>query len=81
MKNMPFEKHVDREIYVVDNTKPFDEGIEKLKKNSGVLMKAMNKTIPISWVDFQSKVQEEGRARLRMSVDEVPLLPICIHLF
>ncbi|XP_033120483.1 uncharacterized protein LOC117119735 isoform X4 [Anneissia japonica] len=48
-----------------------DEGIEKLKKNVGGYMKAMVKPIPTSWVDFQSKLQDVGKTRLHVSLDEV----------
>ncbi|XP_033102538.1 uncharacterized protein LOC117105484 [Anneissia japonica] len=71
VKGTPFERHVDREMYVVDNTVRMDKGIEKLKKNIGGYMKATAKPIPTTWVDFQSKVQDVGKTRLRVSLDEV----------
>ncbi|XP_033114791.1 uncharacterized protein LOC117115202 [Anneissia japonica] len=71
VKGTPYESHVDREMYVVDNTVSMDEGIEKLKKNVAGYMKAMAKPIPTSWVDFQSKLQDVGKRRLRVSLDEV----------
>ncbi|XP_033112466.1 uncharacterized protein LOC117113280 isoform X1 [Anneissia japonica] len=71
VKGTPYESHVDREMYVVDNTVRMDEGIEKLKKNIGGYMKTTAKPIPTTWVDFQSKVQDVGKTRLHVSLDEV----------
>ncbi|XP_033099757.1 uncharacterized protein LOC117103326 [Anneissia japonica] len=71
IEGTPYESHVDREMYVVDNTVAMDEGIEKLKKNVGKYMKATAKPIPTTWVDFQSKVQDVGKTRLCVSLDEV----------
>ncbi|XP_033120916.1 uncharacterized protein LOC117120025, partial [Anneissia japonica] len=71
IKGTAYETHVDRTIYAVDNTAKMDEGIETLKKNVGGYMKAMARTVPTSWVDFQSKVQELGKTRLRVSLDEI----------
>ncbi|XP_033097339.1 probable serine/threonine-protein kinase roco4 [Anneissia japonica] len=71
IKGMPFELHVDRTMYFVDNTSANDKGIEELKKNIGGYTKQMAKTVPTKWVDFQSKIQEVGKTTLRMSLDEV----------
>ncbi|XP_033103230.1 probable serine/threonine-protein kinase roco4 [Anneissia japonica] len=71
IKGMPFELHVDRTMYAVDNTSANDKGIEELKKNLGGYTKQMAKTVPTKWVDFQSKIQEVGKTTLRMSLDEV----------
>ncbi|XP_033102540.1 uncharacterized protein LOC117105486 [Anneissia japonica] len=68
VKGTPYESHVDREMYVVDNTVRMDEGIKKLKKNFGGYMKAMAKPIPTSWVDFQSKLQDVGKTRLHVFI-------------
>ncbi|XP_033103307.1 uncharacterized protein LOC117106076 [Anneissia japonica] len=71
IKGMPFERHVDRTMYAVDNTSANDKGIEELKKNLGGYTKQMAKKVPTKWVDFQSKIQEVGKTTLRMSLDEV----------
>ncbi|XP_033124957.1 uncharacterized protein LOC117123215, partial [Anneissia japonica] len=71
IKGRPFEPHVDRKMYAVDNTSANDKGIEELKKNLGGYTKQMAKTVPTKWVDFQSKIQEVGKTTLRMSLDEV----------
>ncbi|XP_033108443.1 uncharacterized protein LOC117110010 isoform X2 [Anneissia japonica] len=71
VEGTPYRNHVDREMYVVDNTVRMDEGIEKLKKNVAKYMKATAKPIPTSWVDFQSKVQDVGKTRLHVSLDEI----------
>ncbi|XP_033115200.1 uncharacterized protein LOC117115453 [Anneissia japonica] len=66
-----YEKHVDRTMYAVDNTRHKDKGIEKLKTNVGGYMKAMARTVPTNWVEFQAQVQEVGKERLRLSLDEI----------
>ncbi|XP_033124951.1 uncharacterized protein LOC117123205 [Anneissia japonica] len=71
INGMPFEVHVDRTMYAVDNTSANDKGIEELKKNLGGYTKQMAKKVPTKWVDFQSKIQEVGKTTLRMSLDEV----------
>ncbi|XP_033098335.1 uncharacterized protein LOC117102215, partial [Anneissia japonica] len=73
IKGMPFELHVDRTMYAVDNTSANDKGIEELKKNLGGYTKQMAKTVPTKWVDFQSKIQEVGKTTLRMSLDELEI--------
>ncbi|XP_033123161.1 uncharacterized protein LOC117121883 [Anneissia japonica] len=67
----PYERHVDRERYAVDNTTALDEGIQRLKRNVGGFMKAMARTVPIKWVEFQIKVLEIGKTTLGMSLDEI----------
>ncbi|XP_033097336.1 uncharacterized protein LOC117101475, partial [Anneissia japonica] len=76
IKGMPFEVHVDRTMYAVDNTSANDKGIEELKKNLGGYTKQMAKTVPTKWVDFQSKIQEVGKTTLRMSLDEVTKIAV-----
>ncbi|XP_033106033.1 uncharacterized protein LOC117108180 [Anneissia japonica] len=71
IKDTAYETHVDRTIYAVDNTAKMDEGIEKLKKNVMGYMKAMARTVPTNWVDFQSKVQELAKTKLRVSLEEI----------
>ncbi|XP_033102654.1 uncharacterized protein LOC117105582 [Anneissia japonica] len=71
IKDTAYETHVDRTIYAVDNTAKMDEGIEKLKKNVMDYMKAMARTVPTNWVDFQSKVQELAKTKLRVSLEEI----------
>ncbi|XP_033117996.1 uncharacterized protein LOC117117711 [Anneissia japonica] len=67
----PYEVHVDLERYAVDNTAELDGDIERLKTNVGGYMKAMARTVPIKWVDFQTKIQEAGKNTLRMSFDKM----------
>ncbi|XP_033122188.1 uncharacterized protein LOC117121184 [Anneissia japonica] len=76
INGMPFEIHVDRTMYAVDNTSANDKGIEELKKNLGGYTKQMAKTVPTKWVDFQSKIQEVGKTTLRMSLDEVTQIAV-----
>ncbi|XP_033112603.1 uncharacterized protein LOC117113394, partial [Anneissia japonica] len=71
LEGTPYERHVDRERYAVDNTTSLDEGIQRLKRNVGGFMKAMARTVPINWMDFQIEVQEAGKTTLRMSLDKV----------
>ncbi|XP_033112951.1 uncharacterized protein LOC117113653, partial [Anneissia japonica] len=71
LKGTPYERHVDREMYAVDNTTALDEGIQRLKRNVGGFMKSMARTVPINWMDFQIEVQEAGKTTLRMSLDKV----------
>ncbi|XP_033127096.1 uncharacterized protein LOC117124873, partial [Anneissia japonica] len=58
-------------MYAVANNAKMDEEIERLKSNVGAYMKAMARTVPISWVDFQTKVQEAGKTTMRMSLKKV----------
>ncbi|XP_033107455.1 uncharacterized protein LOC117109294 [Anneissia japonica] len=76
IKGTAYETHVDRTMYAVDNTAKIDEGIEKLKTNVGGYMKAMARTVPTNWVDFQSKVQELGKRKLRVSLEEITTVAI-----
>ncbi|XP_033112553.1 uncharacterized protein LOC117113353 [Anneissia japonica] len=71
LKGKPYERHVDREMYAVDNTTALDEGIERLKIKVGGFMKSMARTVPINWMDFQIEVQEAGKTTLRMSLDKI----------
>ncbi|XP_033114238.1 uncharacterized protein LOC117114654 [Anneissia japonica] len=71
IEDTPYESHVDPNMYAVDNTAEFDEGIERLKKNVGSYMKAMERTMPIKWMDLQNKLQEVGKTTLRMSLDKI----------
>ncbi|XP_033118739.1 uncharacterized protein LOC117118286, partial [Anneissia japonica] len=70
LEETPYERHVDRERYAVDNTTALDEGIQRLKINVGGFMKGMERTVPINWMDFQIEVQEAGKTTLRMSLDK-----------
>ncbi|XP_071965522.1 uncharacterized protein [Antedon mediterranea] len=69
MKGMPYAKHVDCEMYMVDNKS--HKGIEKLKRNVGRYMKAMVKKVPVKWVDLQEKLQKIGKTRLNITLAEV----------
>ncbi|XP_071964213.1 uncharacterized protein [Antedon mediterranea] len=71
MKGMPYAKHVDREMYMVDNTLKSHEGIEKLKRNVGRYMKAMVEKVPVKWVNLQEKLQIIGKTRLYITLKEV----------
>ncbi|XP_071959494.1 uncharacterized protein [Antedon mediterranea] len=71
MKGMPYAKHVDRVMYMVDNTVKSHEGIEKLKRNVGRYMKAMVQEVPVKWVNLQEKLQIIGKTRLYITLTEV----------
>ncbi|XP_033107153.1 uncharacterized protein LOC117109036 [Anneissia japonica] len=72
----PYERHVDRERYAVDNTTALDEGIQRLKINVGGFMKGMARTVPINWMDFKIEVQEAGKTTLRMSLDKITKIAV-----
>ncbi|XP_033108300.1 uncharacterized protein LOC117109925 isoform X2 [Anneissia japonica] len=76
IKGTPYECHVDRETYAVDNTATSDAMIDKLKRNVGGYMKAMAKTVPTKWVHFQIKVQEIGKTSVRMSIKEITKIAV-----
>ncbi|XP_033127993.1 uncharacterized protein LOC117125574 [Anneissia japonica] len=76
LEGTPYERHVDRERYAVDNTTALDEGIQRLKRNVGGFMKAMARTVPINWMDFQIEVQEAGKTTLRMSLDKITKIAV-----
>ncbi|XP_071964201.1 uncharacterized protein [Antedon mediterranea] len=69
IKDTPYEKHVDPEIYMVDSKSR--RGIEKLKKRIGVFMNGMRRKIPIKWVDLQTKIQELAKTKLLLSLNEI----------
>ncbi|XP_071947615.1 uncharacterized protein [Antedon mediterranea] len=71
MKGLPYANHVDREMYMVDNTVKSHEGIEKLKRNVGRYMKAMVQEVPVKWVNLQEKLQIIGKTRLYITLTEV----------
>ncbi|XP_071964214.1 uncharacterized protein [Antedon mediterranea] len=71
MKGMPYAKHVDREMYMVDNTVKSHEGIIKLKRNVGRHMKEMVRKVPVKWVELQEKLQIIGKTRLSITLTEV----------
>ncbi|XP_033112517.1 probable serine/threonine-protein kinase pats1 [Anneissia japonica] len=76
IEDTPYESHVDRNMYAVANNAKMDEGIERLKTNVGGYMKSMAKTIPISWVDFQTKVQEAGKTTMHMSLYKITKIAV-----
>ncbi|XP_033101203.1 uncharacterized protein LOC117104465 [Anneissia japonica] len=53
-----------------------DEGIQRLKTNVGGYMKSMAKTVPINWVDFQTKVQEAGKTTMHMSLYKITKIAV-----
>ncbi|XP_033126317.1 uncharacterized protein LOC117124264, partial [Anneissia japonica] len=63
-------------MYAVDNTAKFDDGIKSLKKNVGSYMKAMARTVPLNWVEFQIKLQDVGKTTLRMSIDKIKKIAV-----
>ncbi|XP_033115239.1 uncharacterized protein LOC117115508, partial [Anneissia japonica] len=63
-------------MYAVANNAKMDEGIEQLKTNVGGYMKAMAKTVPIKWVEFQTKVQEAGKTTMHMSLNEITKIAV-----
>ncbi|XP_033103742.1 uncharacterized protein LOC117106490 [Anneissia japonica] len=76
IEDTPYESHVDRNMYAVANNAKMDEGIERLKTNVGGYMKGMAKTIPINWVDFQTKVQDAGKTTMHMSLNEITKIAV-----
>ncbi|XP_071964198.1 uncharacterized protein [Antedon mediterranea] len=71
MKGMQYSEHVDREMYMVDNTVRSHEGIEKLKRNVGKYMKEMARKVPVKWVDLQERLQIIGKTRLTITLKEI----------
>ncbi|XP_071959884.1 uncharacterized protein [Antedon mediterranea] len=71
MERMEYAEHVDREMYMVNNTVKSHEGIEKLKRNVVRYMNVIGaKVIPLKWLDFQERLQEIGKTRLCISFNE-----------
>ncbi|XP_033112389.1 probable serine/threonine-protein kinase qkgA [Anneissia japonica] len=72
IKGTPYEGHVVREMYAIDNKFPLKSVMLKtLKQDVGGFLKAMPKTIPLKWLDFQSQIQEIGRTAIRMTYVKV----------
>ncbi|XP_071944624.1 uncharacterized protein [Antedon mediterranea] len=70
MEGMPYADHVDREMYIVDNTVKSHEGIKQLRRNVGRYMKAMVRSVPLKWVDLQEQLQEIGKTTLCITFTE-----------
>ncbi|XP_071959889.1 uncharacterized protein [Antedon mediterranea] len=71
MERMEYAEHVDREMYMVNNTVKKHEGIEKLKRNVVRYMDVIGtKVIPLKWLDFQDRLQAIGKTRLCISFNE-----------
>ncbi|XP_033105939.1 uncharacterized protein LOC117108102 [Anneissia japonica] len=72
IEGTPYECHVVRKMYAIDNKFPLKSVMLKtLKQDVGGFLKAMPKTIPLTWLNFQSKIQEIGRTAIRMTYVEV----------
>ncbi|XP_033116454.1 uncharacterized protein LOC117116502 [Anneissia japonica] len=72
IKGTPYECHVVRKIYAIDNKSQIQsEMLTTLKQDVGGFLKAMPKTIPLKWLEFQRILQENGRTAVRMTHDEV----------
>ncbi|XP_071945861.1 uncharacterized protein [Antedon mediterranea] len=71
MEGMPYAHHVDREMYMVDNTMKSPEGITKLKRNVGRYMKEMVREVPVKWVNLQESLQRIGETELCITFEEV----------
>ncbi|XP_033107194.1 uncharacterized protein LOC117109067 [Anneissia japonica] len=72
IKGTPYECHVVRKIYAIDNKSQIQsEMLITLKQDVGGFLKAMPKTIPLKWLEFQRILQENGRTAVRMTHDEV----------
>ncbi|XP_071944744.1 probable serine/threonine-protein kinase pats1 [Antedon mediterranea] len=71
MEGMPYAHHVDREMYMVDNTMKSPEGITKLKRNVGGYMKEMVREVPVKWVNLQESLQRIGETKLCITFEEV----------
>ncbi|XP_033118018.1 uncharacterized protein LOC117117730 [Anneissia japonica] len=67
----PYESHVFPRYFCVENSSPNDENIAELKKELEKLMKKMNKTIPLSWVHFQSEIQKLSEEKVICPLEEV----------
>ncbi|XP_071959876.1 uncharacterized protein [Antedon mediterranea] len=71
MEGMKYAAHVDREMYMVDNTVKSHAGIKKLKKNIGKYMQAMGmKEVPINWLNFQEILQDIGKTKVCILYNE-----------
>ncbi|XP_071944621.1 uncharacterized protein [Antedon mediterranea] len=70
MEGMPYADHVDREMYMVDNTVKSHEGIKQLRRNVGRYMKAMVRSIPLKWGDLQEQLQGIGKTTLCITFTE-----------
>ncbi|XP_071944718.1 uncharacterized protein [Antedon mediterranea] len=71
MEGMPYAHHVDREMYMVDNTMKSHEGITKLRRNVGRYMKEMVREVPVKWVNLQERLQRIGETELCVTFEEV----------
>ncbi|XP_033113205.1 uncharacterized protein LOC117113862 isoform X1 [Anneissia japonica] len=72
IKCTPYECHVVRKMYAIDNKFPTQsEMLTTLKQDVGGFLKAMPKTIPLKWLEFQHILQENGRTAVRMSYSKV----------
>ncbi|XP_033115598.1 probable serine/threonine-protein kinase roco5 [Anneissia japonica] len=72
IKGTPYECHVVRKMYAIDNKFPTQSKmLTTLKQDVGRFLKAMPKTIPLKWLEFQYILQENGRTTLRMSYSKV----------
>ncbi|XP_071943869.1 uncharacterized protein [Antedon mediterranea] len=77
MEGMPYADHVDREMYMVDNTVKSHEGIKQLRRNVGRYMKDMVRTVPLKWLDLQERLHGIGKTRLCITFIEAS--GICIE--
>ncbi|XP_033121382.1 uncharacterized protein LOC117120467 [Anneissia japonica] len=72
IKGTPYECHVVRKMYAIDNKYPSqNDMLQTLKQDVGGFLKSMPKTIPLKWLEFQRILQEIGKDVLRMSYAQV----------
>ncbi|XP_033116088.1 uncharacterized protein LOC117116201, partial [Anneissia japonica] len=73
IRDTPYECHVSRKMYAIDNkyTSQSAEALKSLKQDVGELLKAMPKTIPLKWLEFQYMLQEIGKKSVHMQYAEV----------
>ncbi|XP_033116369.1 uncharacterized protein LOC117116441, partial [Anneissia japonica] len=72
IQGTPYECHVVRKMYAIDNKFPTQSNmLTTLKQDVGGFLKAMPKTIPLKWLEFQRILQENGRTEVRMSYSKV----------
>ncbi|XP_033116087.1 uncharacterized protein LOC117116200, partial [Anneissia japonica] len=73
IRDMPYECHVSRKMYAIDNkyTSQSAEALKSLKQDVGEFLKAMPKTIPLKWLEFQYMLQEIGKKSVHMQYAEV----------
>ncbi|XP_033120735.1 uncharacterized protein LOC117119863 [Anneissia japonica] len=72
IKGTPYESHVKRTIYAIDNKfASQSEVVDELKRVVDGFLTTMHETIPLRWLKFQQILQEIGRTTMCKTYDEV----------